>query len=189
METAVKNKKTCVVCNESFTAQGGRATCGPVCSNAYKAIRSEKSASQKAKIKSISKDMKSKDYILDRIVVDAVSGCWEWQKSLNPKTGYGQIGYPPYTAHKLSYKLWIGEPKSQVIRHSCNNKKCCNPDHLIDGTHQENYHDSYDAHVAGQRDKTPNNALSVVVDGKQYDSKLQAMQQLKISWKTLHNLI
>jgi predicted nucleic acid-binding Zn-ribbon protein len=30
------------------------------------------------------------------------------------------------------------ENQNKIIRHKCNNKKCCNPDHLISGSYRDN---------------------------------------------------
>ena len=40
------------------------------------------------------------------------------------------------------YQMFKGEiPSGLVIRHTCDNKKCINPDHLILGTYKENTQD------------------------------------------------
>jgi len=40
------------------------------------------------------------------------------------------------------YRLYKGAPKDgMVIRHTCDNRKCINPEHLILGTHQDNVKD------------------------------------------------
>jgi hypothetical protein len=193
MERAKDNQRNCVVCEVRFTKQGRKVTCSIPCKESYKEKRVALNVANRPEKKQAKcLDLQSKDYILDRIIVNESSGCWEWQQSLNPKTGYGQIGRPPHTAHKLSFILWKGELASQVVRHRCHNKSCCNPNHLLDGTHADNYNDSYDVHMAAatkRRGRVSNNAIPVTVNGIWYNSKLQAMQQLSISWNTLHELI
>lgn len=193
MERAKNNQRDCVVCEKRFTMQGRKVTCSTPCKEIHKAARAARGiASRPVRQPPICMDRQSKDYILDRIAVNEDSGCWEWQKSLNPKTGYGQIGHPPYTAHKLSFLLWKGESDAQVIRHRCHNKICCNPNHLVDGSHADNYHDSYDIHMAAnskKRGRVSSNAIPVSINGVEYTSKLQAMQHLSISWNTLHEMI
>lgn len=40
------------------------------------------------------------------------------------------------------YRFYKGAPrKGLVIRHTCDNRRCINPDHLIIGTHQDNVKD------------------------------------------------
>lgn len=62
------------------------------------------------------------------------NGCWEWQGALS--SGYGRIwdaeqGRHIYT-HQRAYAERVGEivPGHQ-IHHVCHNRRCCNPDHLV----------------------------------------------------------
>lgn len=67
-------------------------------------------------------------------------GCWLWTGPVGTH-GYGSVGYKGkvWRAHRLAYTLKKGPiPKGVFILHSCANKRCCNPDHLRAGTHQEN---------------------------------------------------
>jgi hypothetical protein len=76
----------------------------------------------------------------ERVVV-VPSGCWEWQ-GYRDQAGYGQIRIhgQAYKTHRLAYALIHGE-FPQVVRHTCDNPSCCNPDHLLGGTHQDNVAD------------------------------------------------
>ena len=74
-----------------------------------------------------------------RYVDQRENGCWEWQGALVRNYGHVRVGDKSMGAHRLAYLLWKGEiPVGHVIRHSCDNPKCCNPDHLTTGTHEEN---------------------------------------------------
>jgi len=79
--------------------------------------------------------------ILDNIKI--VGGCWEWQKCVTP-LGYGHIRTNGITrlAHRESYKVFVGEiPAGLYVMHSCDNPCCCNPEHLLVGTTQDNTRD------------------------------------------------
>ena len=88
------------------------------------------------------------DKILKNIKLDD-NGCWIWQKSVSG-AGYGQltVNGKYWSAHKYSYTLKFGPVDSgTLLRHTCHNKKCCNPDHLVTGTHLDNWHDSRETHL------------------------------------------
>jgi hypothetical protein len=73
-------------------------------------------------------------------------GCWIWLRNFSPK-GYGQICGRGRTvmAHRLSYETYVGPiPAGLFLLHSCDNRKCVNPDHLRPGTHRENMRDMSD---------------------------------------------
>lgn len=78
--------------------------------------------------------------------------CWHWIGNTNEQ-GYGrtEIQDKSYYAHRVIYNLvypgviTLEAPTDRnavgFLRHSCDNPPCCNPDHLIVGTHQENMDD------------------------------------------------
>ena len=78
------------------------------------------------------------------------SGCWEWKLSLNTN-GYAQIvAFGKLdNGHRISYKVFKGDiPKGMWVLHSCDNRKCVNPDHLFTGTAYDN---NFDMKVKGRR--------------------------------------
>jgi hypothetical protein len=71
--------------------------------------------------------------------------CWIWENDFYPN-GYGKIFYNKkgWSAHRLVYTLVNGEiPKGLVVRHKCDIKNCCNPEHLEIGTYLDNILDQY----------------------------------------------
>lgn len=85
------------------------------------------------------------EQFLDKIAVNLM-GCWEWQRSTT-SYGYGQIMFDgvPYYAHRLMYEInnFVTLKREHRICHTCDNPKCCRPDHLFLGNGQSNMDDKY----------------------------------------------
>jgi hypothetical protein len=78
-----------------------------------------------------------------KINVDLVSGCWNWTGYIM-KNGYATIGvhHAKILIHRLSWVLFVGSiPLGLCVLHHCDNRKCCNWEHLFTGTNQENQDD------------------------------------------------
>ena len=60
--------------------------------------------------------------------------CWLWQGGKNGD-GYGY--YKQRRANRLALSLAKGPIKHYAL-HTCGSENCCNPNHLYDGTHEQN---------------------------------------------------
>ncbi len=84
---------------------------------------------------------------LRRAVADHVGdGCLEWKHSTSTK-GYGQLSRPGapgknLRSHRVAYEDFNGPiPEGLMVRHTCDNRLCFNPKHLVTGTALENTRD------------------------------------------------
>jgi hypothetical protein len=71
-------------------------------------------------------------------------GCWEWTGTLQA-VGYGKVS--PWldknrSAHRAMFSLVVAPiPPKMYVLHTCDNRKCINPEHLWLGTHSDNQKD------------------------------------------------
>lgn len=83
-------------------------------------------------------------YIKERCKTNRETGCWEWQEKSVDRSGYGLIkhrwfGEKFMYVHRIMYEIKNGHiPEDMIVLHSCDNPRCCNPEHLSVGTHYMN---------------------------------------------------
>jgi len=72
-------------------------------------------------------------------------GCWEWNGYVSC-WGYGRFHFSGFhhgmAAHRWAYISANGSiPRGKIIMHTCDNRKCVNPEHLRAGSQHDNIMD------------------------------------------------
>jgi hypothetical protein len=74
--------------------------------------------------------------LLASVYREPASGCWLWRGQIS-NTGYGRMmvtapdGRSLESAHRASYAAFVGPiPERGVVRQTCGNRLCINPEHL-----------------------------------------------------------
>jgi hypothetical protein len=81
--------------------------------------------------------------ILQRKLIDNLTGCWNWTGSKDGK-GYGMVmrNGRTWRVHRVVYVHYFGDiPEGNLVCHKCDNPSCFNPDHLFTGTILDNNRD------------------------------------------------
>ncbi len=99
--------------------------------------------------------------------------CWPWLRGTGE--GYGQMGWRGKTtgAHRISFELANGREGRPLVRHTCDNRICVNPRHLIEGTKLDNRRDA----VERKRIPVGEDHANAVLD----DKKVRAMRDMRAS--------
>lgn len=81
-------------------------------------------------------------WLKERSVVNGE--CWDWTAGMHG-VGYGSVPrkiHKSAYAHRAMYECVVGPiPNGLYVLHTCDNRKCVNPEHLWTGTHLDNIKD------------------------------------------------
>lgn len=82
-------------------------------------------------------------------------GCWDWDGSIT-SGGYTEVFWKGkhLVGSRVSYELHIGPiPEGKIVCHTCDNRKCTNPDHLFVGSNKDNSTDMVKKkrHIHGEK--------------------------------------
>jgi hypothetical protein len=109
-----------------------------------------------ASIAGVVSDPTLADRFWEKVAKSNPESCWNWSGSVSP-LGYGRIKVggkkgAAVPAHRVSAVLCgLLQDDTAHVLHSCDNRLCCNPEHLFIGSHQQNMADMADK----KRNRTP----------------------------------
>lgn len=79
-----------------------------------------------------------KERFEEKIKFSSVDLCWKW---IPHSLGF-RVDGETIRPSRFAYKLYIGSiPNKLYVCHTCDNPRCCNPNHFFLGTQQDNMND------------------------------------------------
>jgi hypothetical protein len=108
-----------------------------------------------------------KDRVLANLKI-ADNGCWIWQTAFDAY-GYGRLNVKnsPRLAHRILYEELVGPiPDGLALDHLCDNRACCNPEHLEPVTRVENTRRAFDKRTTCRRGHPINEENTRIIKGR-----------------------
>jgi hypothetical protein len=146
----------------------------------------------------------------DRVERKGPDDCWPWKRRVTA-SGYGRLdafGKIGVYAHRVAYLLvnpgsiTLRAPASAYergwIRHTCDNPPCCNPAHMLIGTHNDNMQDKvsrgrskwFDSSLRSPRAKLTADDIMCIRLQKSSGTRMPALGLLYgVSRATIHGVV
>jgi len=83
------------------------------------------------------------DRFWSKVDIKGLNDCWEWTAYISPKRrGHCRVNGKFMEAHRaVGIDKYGPLPTNVLVRHTCDNTICCNPNHLLIGSAQDNVDD------------------------------------------------
>jgi hypothetical protein len=116
---------------------------------------------KRPRLKRLPRDQKELDFVRNQIIEKSEHDyaifeerpewdkgpCWMWKKRSGTRDYgiYGQLG--ENLANRVSFRVFVKDgqllDKGRIVCHHCDRPGCVNPDHLFEGSHQDNTDDMW----------------------------------------------
>lgn len=135
----------------------------------------------------------------DKVDKNETDECWNWKAGTQSK-GYGSFGIGngnTALAHRVAFELAFGENlEGLCVMHSCDNRICCNPNHLKLGSIADNNRDMISkgrqarGMQNGRSQLTYDNIISMRSDFQAKEENLKELsEEYGIHYNTARNTI